>query len=290
MATIKLRQNGFEAAVIDEDNLESEQTIKNITILLTDPSSDIITHKYVNAGFSDVDDYRLVTLPVELSELGRKDIYVITNYGNSSLQSLTTISDLKEKTTPAVNKTNNLDPEDGLCMFGKTLDFDFNNDTNSPAIVYAVRTCAKYRITLTFPDNPTLSTNNTFLIANAANYTYIVNNTGNSIPSNAYFNFAAESPLLETSNANEYSNIAYVYEADKAPQMHIYTHPNNSTTAEEFFADLPIPRRNYLYDIEVQVLDGGTRSLSAGSNSKAQFVYNMKVTTYNNEGNVVEPQ
>lgn len=284
-ASLQIQHYGFAARLADEDNLESEQTIHNLSIFFTEPSSEVITHKYVNAGFTTVDDYKLVTLPVSLSELGRKDIYVVTNYDNASLNAVTTLGELRGKTTPVVNKNNNFDPEKGFCMYGKTADFDFNNEERQPAIVYAVRTCAKYRVTVRFPENPTLSTDNSFLISGAANYTYIVDDAGMSIPSNAYFNFAKEIPLVADDAGAAYSNIAYVYEASQAPGIHIYTRMNNSAKTQEFTASLPLPERNYLYDIEVQIYEGQSRVSRAAD--ALQHRVETLVKAYNENGEEV---
>lgn len=273
--TIKLIQDGFETRVIDQDNLESEQTQINMAILFTEPGSDVITHKYINAGFTDAVDYKLVTLPVSAAELGSRDIYVVTNYGGISFDDVTTLDDLDAMTTPVVSATSNLDPQNGLCMFGKTFGFDFDDGTNSPAIVYAVRTCAKYRVTLTFPQNSTLSTDNSFLITGAASYTYIVDTeisgsippVSGTIPSNAYFDFVTPVALQDNS-AGAYVNYTYVYEATQAPQINIYAHLNNSITTQVFSARLPVPTRNYLYDLNVQIYENSGNLRSTGDNMR----------------------
>lgn len=262
---------------IDEDNLPSEQTIRNISVFFTDPDSELITEKYVYAGFSSVDDYKVITLPSNLSGLGTKDIYVVTNYDDPGLSSVSNLTDLKNRTTPKVDKNNNLDPEKGICMFGRTSGFDFANATGS-AIVMVVRTCAKYRINLSFPyDGPQLSTDNTFVMTHAANYTYLGEKSGNSIPSDAYFNFLNKTPLI--SNGGEvYSNVAYVYEATQAPVLYIYTRIHNIGT-QSFQLSLPVPKRNYLYDIDVLIY-GSTGKTSADS------PYNIKTTVrvYDEQG------
>lgn len=286
---IRLIPQGNLTKVVDEDNLESEQTIKNLTVLFTEPSSNVITHKHVNSGFTSVDDYKVVSIPLEPSELQSKDIYVITNYGNASFNSISTLDELAQMTTPAVNKANNLKPENGFCMYGKTLDFDFANATG-PAIVYAVRTCAKYRINLTFPDDPALSTDNSFVITNAANYTYIVDNTGFTIPSNAYFDFASAITLQPASDGS-FTNLAYVYEADEDPKIYLYTHIDGSTAAQEYSADLPMPARNYLYDILIKVYkdDSTTKSVDADIvNTSKGYTYSTEVKVYDENGRLVE--
>jgi len=278
-ATIKLKQTGFQAMLVDGDNLESEQTVKNMTLLFTDPSSDIITHKYIDVSFSSTDDSKIVTLPIDPSELNRKDIYVIANYNNTDFSTLASLNDLKSKTTPVVDENNLLEPANGLCMYGKTLDFDFNNNTNDIAIVYAVRTSAKYRITLTFPQNSSLSTDNSFLITNIAGYTTIVDDIENDIPSGSYFDFTEAIPL-EAGEENANMNVVYAYEAVQAPEIYIYTHINNSSEAQEFSAKLPIPERNYLYDIDVRVYEETDDLLRSEGKTGARYRFDVSVTPF----------
>lgn len=118
---IKVHSNSFNGKITDADNLESEQIINNLSIFITEPGSDIFFYSAVrNVAFTQVDDYRLVLLPLELSTLGRKDIYVVANLDNSSVSQAKNLSELKALTTPTVSKNNNLDPAKGLCMFGET--------------------------------------------------------------------------------------------------------------------------------------------------------------------------
>ena len=163
------------------------------------------------------------------------------------------MDDIKNLNTPTVDKNHDLDPNEGFCMYGELLNYDFT-DTNSSAIVSMERTCAKYRVTLTFPDNPVLSTDNTFVIANEASYTHIVNGLRTGIPDSDYFNIA--SPIsLEADGTGKYINTVYMYEAEKAPKIYIYTRINNSSQKQEFSTELPAPYRNYIYDIDIQIYE-----------------------------------
>lgn len=279
---IKLLHGNFQSKAVDDDNLEDEQKIINLSIFLTEPGSDEFFYSAVrNVAFSDIDDYRLVTLPLNLSTLGRKDIYVVTNLENSSLNQAKNLTELKKLSTPTASKSNNLNPQNGFCMFGQTLDFDFNNEAGEPAKVYAVRTCAKYRFTLTFPQNPTLSTSNAFLIKDAASNTCI----GEKEKANPkYFTFSTPIPLHLT-EANTYSNITYVYESEKAPKLGLYLNYSNSSSYVDYEADLPVPQRNYLYDIDIEVHDIQTKS-SSDTNQKYRF--NTTITTYDEGGNRIK--
>ncbi|MCD8174068.1 MAG: hypothetical protein LUD76_11570 [Alistipes sp.] len=280
---IKLSTYGFaRTRAVDADNLESEQTIRNISIFLTDPSSGDITNSYVNVGFSTVDDYRLVTLPVEASELGTKDIYVITNYSGTDLGTLTTLSQMRTLTTPAVDKNNNLDPADGFCMYGKTLGFDFTS--GETAEVYVRRACAKIRVTMTFPDAPGLSTVNQFLIANAASYTFVTYEaTGLILTTDDYFNFASNLPLDDNGDGG-YTGIAYIYEASAHPVLYLYTHIGGSAAAQEYSAELPLPERNHLYDCDVRIYSESATMRSAALQS---YIVETDITGYDPDGREV---
>ncbi|MCD7936133.1 MAG: hypothetical protein LUG98_04670 [Tannerellaceae bacterium] len=276
----------FRTRIVDEDNLASEQTIHTISVFLTDPSSDTFTHTYINTGFSTSGDYKLVSLPEEPADLGTKNIYVVTNYDDAAtLEALSTLTDLKNLHTPEVNKSNNLDPLKGFCMYGSTLNFDFTSGTN--ALVEVERTCAKMRINLTFPENPTLSTNNSFLIQHAAGYTYIIENPTAVLPLSDYFNFAADLPLTDNGEQT-YTNIVYVYQAPQPPVITLYTYINNSAEPQSYTADLPIPDRNYLYDIDIRVYEDTGSNTRTTSSLQPEYKYEYIVKTYNSQGELVE--
>ncbi|MCC8019792.1 MAG: hypothetical protein LIO85_08480 [Rikenellaceae bacterium] len=280
---IRLSLSGFtRTRAVDADNLESEQTIKNISIFLTQPSSGTITHSFVDVGFSTVDDYRLVTLPVEASELATRDIYVIANYSGTDLTAISTVSEMRDLKTPEVDKTNNLDPEDGFCMYGKTLGFDFLS--GETAEVYVRRACAKIRVTMTFPDAPGLSSSNEFLIANAASYTFVTYEaTGLLLTTDDYFNFAANLPLTDNGDGS-YTGIAYIYEASAHPVLYLYTHIGGSAAAQEYSAELPLPERNHLYDCDVRIY---SESASLRSAATGRYILETTVTGYDPDGTAV---
>lgn len=287
--SIKLiSQMSSSLKVVDDDNLASEQTVKNISIFFTEPSSNTITNKYIYPGFANMIDYKLVNLPVGSATLLSKDIYVITNYDNKDvLNAVSTVDDLKGLTTPIANKNNNLLPENGICMYGSTLNFNFNDGTNSPAIVNVERTAAKMRISVQFPESAQLSTNNTYLIENAAQYTYVVKNESSALPSTGYYTYALPLPLV--GNGSAYTANAYIYEATKAPTIYLYTHMNNTTESQSFQTELPRPQRNYLYDIKVQIYKGDAPSGTRSTDIDVNYGYNLKtvVTIYDQYGNEI---
>lgn len=274
-AYIKIQQNHFKGAVVaDEDNLESEQVINTIALFLTEPSSQEIAFKYLNMGSINMNGYRLIALPLQLSELQKKDVYLITNYGNVDLSAVNTMDDIKELTTPAVDKNHDLDPDEGFCMYGELLNYDFTT-LDASAIVNVERTCAKYRVTLSFPDNPVLSTDNTFVIANEASYTHIVDGLRAGIPESDYFNIA-DPVILEPDGTGKYINAIYMYEAEKAPKIYIYTRINNSSQKQEFSTELPAPYRNYIYDIDIQIYENKDSRTTRQRGTEPQ--YRMKTT------------
>lgn len=274
-AYIKMQPNFFKSTtMVDEDNLESEQVINTIALFLTEPSSQEIAYKYINIGSINMDGYKLIALPLQLSELQKKDIYLITNYKDIDLSAINTMDDLKELNTPTVDKNHDLDPNEGFCMYGELLNYDFT-DTNSSAIVSMERTCAKYRVTLTFPDNPVLSTDNTFVIANEASYTHIVNGLRTGIPDSDYFSIA-NPVILEPDGTGKYTNTVYMYEAEKAPKISIYTRINNSSQKQEFSTELPVPYRNFIYDIDIQIYESKDSHTTRLGGIEPQ--YRMKTT------------
>ncbi|MDU1891514.1 MAG: DUF4906 domain-containing protein [Dysgonomonas sp.] len=288
--SIRLMPASSILKTIDGDNLAIEQTVNNVSVFFAEPSSNIITSKYVYSGFTDLDDYKLVTLPLDPATLQAKDIYVITNYNDASaLNAVATIDDIKALQTPAVSKTNNLSPSNGICMYGENLNFDFSTAGNTDVIVNVVRTGAKYRISVEFPENPTLSTNNTYLLENAARYTYVVQNTSASLPSTAYYTYAAAIHL--TYNGAVYTDNAYVYEADNAPNIYIYTHMSNMTGIQTFSTQLPKPQRNYLYDIKIQVYSGQvptqTKSATSIIQGEGDYYCSYTIDIYNESGQKV---
>lgn len=277
-AYIRLQQGNFKSkTMVDEDNLKSEQTINTIALFLTEPSSNEIAYKYVNIGSMDMDEYRLIALPLQLSELQKKDVYMITNYGNADLAAVNTLDDIMDLTTPAVDKNHELDPDEGFCMYGELMDYDFT-DMNSSAIVNVERTCAKYRITLTFPENPALSTDNTFVIANEASYTHIVEGLRGGLSSSDYFNIA-DPITFEPDGTGKYMNIVYMYEAEKAPQIYLYTRINNSSEKQEFSTELPIPYRNYIYDIDIRIYENNSSRAIGLKSMEPQYSMEVKVKT-----------
>lgn len=248
---------------VDDDNLTSEQIINNLSIFLTEPSSTVIVDKYIHYNFTTIDaTCKLVNLPLDPATVGEKDIYVIANHDDvRALNSYTTVANLQNLMTPSINTNSMLMPENGFCMYGVTSGYDFSTQGNTRAKVSLIRTCAKYRIKLTFSDASYSSTENSFNIRNIAMYTPVGPGATITTPSDAYYDYPNNIPLPETS-AGVYSNIIYIYESAQVPTMAIEAVLNGET--ETFLVRLPLPQRNYLYDIEVEINPAvaSTRSFS----------------------------
>lgn len=284
--SIKLvQQRNYYAKTIDEDNLLIEQTVKNLSVFFTEPSSDVVTNKFIYTGFSSHDDYKIITLPLNPADLLSKDIYIIANYDNqAALQAVTTIDDISQLTTPVVDKNNNLTPENGICMYGNTLNHNFGPGSTTPVLVNLERTGAKMRVNLTFPENPTLSTNNSYLFEGMSTYTYVVKRDNMAIAQNAYYTHAAAFPLTDN-GSQQYVSTSYLYESGQAPVLHLYT--NIDGTQQSYSANLPKPMRNYLYDISVEVYGGpvppGTRNAAMTKSSGYTYITSVKVYDENGQ-------
>ncbi len=281
--------NPYNLRIVDEDNLEIEQTVKNISLFFTEPSTNAIVYKYAYTGFRISGDYQFISLPLEPADLLTKDVYVIANYDNEpALNAVNTVDDLKGLFTPIVDKTNNLDPANGLCMYGFLPNFDFT--AGEDAVIGMERTCAKIRINLTFPENTNASQENTFLIQHAANHTFVIENPSSVLPQTDYFNFAAFLPL-RFNGTDTYSNIVYVYEASDPPIITLNTNLTGENAINEFTTRLPVPVRNYLYDLTIEILeedtDNSIRSYS-GKNNNRSYLYKSSISVYNGMGELVD--
>jgi hypothetical protein len=248
----------LRAATDDADNLPAEYNILNLSIFLTDAGSNTITDKFVNQPFSAATDVsimncKLVNLPTELSAQPAKDVYVIANFDNvAAMNAVQTVDDLKALQTPTLVTPNILTTGRGLPMFGETDAVDFSTaTTDNPPSVMLIRTCAKIRVTLTFPDATWVGTENMFVIENAPAYTYFVPNSF-ALPSTAFFDYPRI--MFSQNSPQEFVSTTYIYESSTPPRLHLYTTVNG--VAKDYLANsnFPLPVRNYLYDIQIQIL------------------------------------
>jgi len=283
--TFKLQAQGnINPLVVDEDNLAVEQTINDISIFMTDPASNTITNRFVHTEFSTVDDYKLITLPPEAVTLQTKDIYVIANFDDvSTLNSIQSVADFEELQTPAIDDLNPIIPGNGICMYGTLPGFDFVNSSNHIIPINILKTYAKVRINLSFPNNPGISTNNSFLIQNAARFTYVASNTIYDLDPADYFSYTTPISLIDNGSGT-YINFVYLYESTLAPTIHFYAQIQGIN--KDYVSKLPVLNRNYFYDLQVKVYpllnQQGIRSTGA------DFTYTTTIKVYDENGNPVD--
>lgn len=274
--------NNIRTKVIDDDNLASEQTINDLSIFLTDPSTDAITNKYIHQSFTSAEEgCKIISLPITPDEAQTKDIYVVANFNDAaSLNALSSIAALKQLATPQTDATNLLDPAKGFAMFGETLNFNFTTQTETLVPVEMVRTVAKIRVKLTFADTDYIGTNNSFLIENAAQYTFL-DNSGSSIPSDAYFNYTTPVALNRGANSQEFNNTTYIYESGASPIMNVSTTIGNPAEVKQYTINLPQPERNHLYDVDIQIFKSQPTPRNISSQ---QITFSHTIRKYDKRG------
>ncbi|GHT88956.1 hypothetical protein FACS189474_5100 [Bacteroidia bacterium] len=246
-------------AVNDTNNLAAEYNIVNLHVFLTNPGSPTVTNKFINQAFTSANDTTIlnsqwVTLPLDPSTLTNKDIYVIANCDDvASLDAVQTVSDIQALKTPQATAAAGLTTARGLPMYGQFLNANLiTSTTANPLTVMLTRTCAKMRVTLTFTGASYVGSNNTFAIENAAAYTYYVKNDTFKIATSNLVNYPQMTFTQNT--AQQFQAITYVYESLQLPRLHLYTTLNGTRTEFIASANFPLPVRNYLYDIQIQIL------------------------------------
>ncbi|MDR0976770.1 MAG: hypothetical protein LBL78_03310 [Prevotellaceae bacterium] len=261
------------AAEGDDDNLPEEYAILNLSLFLTDAGGSIVTEKYVHTAFYNAPDAagirncKSIPLPAGLISAAPKDIYVIANYDNTAnLNAIATLDDLLRLTTPRLSGVNNmLLTTRGLPMFGLLTDADLSLPT---VRIDLVRLCAKLDVTLTFTDPHWVGTNNRFGVDNAAAYTYFAfNNDFVIAPSDLVYYPLITMRQLDT---RVFRHIAYVYESKELPFMHLYTVINGEQHDYVAKDNFPLPVRNRLYDVDIEILPplpSATRSHSSDPTS-----------------------
>ncbi|GHS99738.1 hypothetical protein FACS189421_10740 [Bacteroidia bacterium] len=246
-------------ALNDPDNLVDEYAIVNLHVFLANPGTATITNKFINQAFTSANDTTIlnsqwVTLPLDPSTLTNKDIYVIANCDDvASLNAVQTVSDIQALKTPQATAAAGLTTARGLPMYGQFLNANLiTSTTANPLTVMLTRTCAKMRVTLTFTGASYIGSNNTFAIENAAAYTYYVKNDTFKIATSNLVNYPQMTFTQNT--AQQFQAITYVYESLQLPRLHLYTTLNGTPTEFIASANFPLPVRNYLYDIQIQIL------------------------------------
>jgi hypothetical protein len=277
-------------AVNDPDNLAAEYNIVNLHVFLANPGAATITNKFIDQAFTSANDPTIlnsqwVNLPLDPSTLTNKDVYVIANCDDlASLNAVQTVSDIQALKTPQATAAAGLTTDRGLPMYGQFLNANLiTSTTDNPLTVMLTRACAKMRVTLTFTDASYVGSNNSFAIENAAAYTYYVKNDTFKIATSNLVNYPQ---MAFTSNTTQqFQAITYIYESLQLPRLHLYTALNGTPTEYIASANFPLPVRNYLYDIAIQILPPALSTASSALRSgNSDTVPNAKVTirTYEN--------
>jgi hypothetical protein len=245
------------SAAGDDNNLPEEYAVLNLSLFLTDAGGSIVTDKYVHVAFHDAPDAmgirncQAITLPAALLTADRKDIYVVANYDNTTdLSAIATLDDLRQLSTPRLRGVSNmLLATRGLPMFGSLMNVDLSATTIR---IDLIRLCAKLDVTLTFTDPTWLGTNNRFGVDNAAAYTYYIYNDSFVIDDADLVYY----PLITMKqvDTNVFRHIAYVYESKVLPFMHLSTVIDGEQHDYVAKDNFPLPVRNRLYDVDIEIL------------------------------------
>lgn len=265
------------------DNLPEEYAIKNLSVYLTEVGSKTIVNSYPNIAFTPADpnpandtlNHKLMTLPLDPTTVGRKDIYVIANH-QGTLPSVTTIDELKAIQTPEATTAAGLLVANGLPMYGTLLNANLSNTSaEAPAIVPLSRVCAKFRVTLTFVDATYAGTDNSFTMKNVPTYTYYGENAEVSDTLITY-------PATPVSSIGtlKYQGVAYAYESTTMPGITVNTTISGDVKAYKIDTNLPVSSRNNLYDINVEIYKPVVISGEAAMNPGETERLNYKVSIY----------
>jgi len=269
------------------DNLPEEYAIQNLSIFLTEVGSNTIVDSYPDIAFTPADplpagdtlNTKLITLSLDPTTVGQKDVYVIANHSSTALPAITTIDQLKTIQTPEATSTAGLSDTNGLPMYGTLLNANLGGTSASaPALVPLTRVCAKFRVTLTFMDATYAGTNNsnTFTMIDVPTYTFYA---GNSAPPAALVTYPPT--YLTQIDALQYQGVAYAYESTTMPSISINTTINGDPKTYNVTTNLPVSSRNSLYDIDVQVYKPVNIS-AAMRHAAGTDVLNCKVSIYSN--------
>ncbi len=261
------------------NNLPEEYAIKNLSVFLTEAGSNTIVYSYPNIAFIPADplpagdtlNTKLISLPLDPTTIGKKDVYVIANYPGT-LPTITTIDQLKTIQTPAATSTAGLPATNGLPMYGTLLNANLSGTSASaPALVPLTRACAKFRVTLTYTDATYVGTNNTFTMINVPTYTLYA---GNNNPPTTLITYPAIT--LSSISALQYQGVAYVYESTTMPAININATIAGTAKTYKVDTNVPVSSRNNLYDIDVRVY----KPVKASAKAADTNVLNCKVSIY----------
>ncbi|GHU90747.1 hypothetical protein FACS1894155_09490 [Bacteroidia bacterium] len=270
------------------DNLTEEYAIANLSVFLTDVGSNTVTDKYVHVAFSPVNDGSVLNYQnVQLSGLDpatieNKDVYVIANCTDmTSLNAVQTVDDLKALRTPAVAGNSSLTTTGGLPMFGSLPNAKLSDATaNNPVSVTLVRTCAKLRVTLFFTGSGWVGANNSFTIGNAAPYTFYIRNDTYKFDISDLVSYTAIPLIPVSGDPQRFQNVTYLYESLQLPSLHLKTTIGADLKEYDILSNFPLPVRNHLYDIQIQILPPLSSSAPSINQKTGILNYQVVVRTY----------
>ena len=218
-----------------------------------------------------------ITLALDPTTIGQRDVYVIANY-QGILPAITTVAQLNAIQTPAATAAAGLPTTNGLPMFGILLNANLSGTSSTaPAVVPLTRTCAKFRVTLTYTSSTYAGTNNTFTMMGVPPYTLYGKYP---TPPPAVITYPAT--VLSSIGILEYQGIAYAYESTTMPLISINTMINGTAKTYNITTNLPVSSRNNLYDINVQIYSPVVLSTPALKQATGTDVLNCKVSIYSN--------
>jgi hypothetical protein len=239
------------------DNLPEEFAIKNLSVFLAEVGSNTIIERYPNIGFTPADpnpvgdtlNHKLITLPLDPSTIGRKDVYVVANHSGAALPTITTVSQLKAIQTSAANAVAGLSTANGLPMFGELLNANLSGTSReAAAVIPLTRVCAKFRVTLTFVDAAYAGTGNSFTMIDVPTHTFYGGSGAGAVGLITY-----PATTLSAVGALQYQGVAYVFESMTVPTISVNTTINSEAKTYLINTSLPVSSRNNLYDIDVRI-------------------------------------
>lgn len=238
-----------------EDNLPEEYAILNLSFFLTNPGSETVTDKFIHYPFTSADasiyNRKQIRLPLAGTLPVNKDIHVIANCNDvNALRNIATVADLRSLQTPKLLPNRTIGTSEGLPMYGYQGNASLNTDSDLPVSIELIRLCAKIRVTLAFTSSGWIGTDNRFSMQNVASYASFMPQV-----------FPGDEPAvtsypripLQKDNLLEFRGTTYIYESSQLPYLQIFTVLGGKEKVYTARDNFPLPVRNHLYDIRVEV-------------------------------------
>jgi hypothetical protein len=267
-------------ATDSEANLPEEYAILNLSIFMADAGSETFSERFVYQSFtavpgSGIHGCQQVRLPIDPATVGHKDIYVIANYDNiANLHAISTLSDLKALRTPRVAIGNMISIQRGLPMYGESLNVDLSGSATQPVPVDLIRTCAKFEFILSFPDPEWIGTNNRFTILEAQSYTYFVPNP-DVVPREDLIQYPQIILTPQADDPSLFKGVVYIYESEyHLSFISVQTVVDGKSKEYVIDKSVPLPARNQMYSILVEILAPLTNEQVLTKTEQIQTIHN----------------